>query len=134
MHRGPAFAANCFRQGQGTDTVRGGPIQEGYTMARHTVLFQGKDAAGQIGLWETDGSAAGTHGLTGIAGASASGLSSNDMTVFNGEVVFEGIDAAGHDGLWETDGTAAGTDELTGIVGADAGGLTPHNMTALGGE
>src|SRR5690349_9679713 len=37
-------------------------------------LFEGEDAAGIVGLWVTDGTAAGTHELTGISGAHATGL------------------------------------------------------------
>ena len=32
------------------------------------VMFAGTDTAGNIGLWVTDGTAAGTHELTGISG------------------------------------------------------------------
>jgi len=34
-------------------------------------LFRGVDANGQAGLWVTDGTAAGTHELTGISNANA---------------------------------------------------------------
>ena len=33
------------------------------------MLFSGNDARGQTGLWESNGTAAGTHELTGIIGA-----------------------------------------------------------------
>ena len=46
------------------------------------VLFNGVDASGHPGLWETDGTAAGTHELIGIAGADAlMGLSERIYTV-----------------------------------------------------
>jgi probable HAF family extracellular repeat protein/ELWxxDGT repeat protein len=38
------------------------------------LLFEGRNASGNFGLWETDGTAAGTHELTDISGACASGL------------------------------------------------------------
>src|SRR5262249_41654331 len=93
------------------------------------VMFAGKDAAGNNGLWVTDGTAAGTHELTGISGTYSGGLFGGstgfppDFTAFNGKVIFSGLDAAGNIGLWVTNGTAAGTYELTGINNANSGGL-----------
>src|SRR5262249_35029412 len=76
-------------------------------------------------LWVTDGTVANTHEITGIAGASTSGVLSSSVgpafTVFNNEVLFAGANSAGHVGLWVTDGTAA--HELTGIVGASTLGV-----------
>ena len=89
------------------------------------VMFSGTDAARNNGLWETDGTAGGTHELTGISGANAGGLFagpvffSPDFTAINGKVVFSGLDTAGHIGLWVTDATATGTYELTGISNAN---------------
>ena len=81
-------------------------------------------------LWETDGTAAGTHALTGIAGAYGQRfLNPSDLTVYNDEVLFSGLDASEHYGLWVTDGTAAGTHELTGT-----GGLNPTDLTVYNGE
>jgi FG-GAP-like repeat len=101
-------------------------------------LFNGTDSSGQLGLWETDGTAAGTHELTGIPGAqtTGSGLYPSDLTVLNGHVMFGGVDSSGQLGLWETDGTAAGTHELTGIVGAQTkgSGLSPSDLTVLNGQ
>src|ERR1700722_17136785 len=105
------------------------------------VLFAGDDAASDVGLWETNGTAAGTSeigglGNTGISGAytGAGGLNPNGFTVFNGETLFDGQDAANTSGLWVTNGTAAGAHELTGISGADtmpgddSTGLTPYDL------
>jgi ELWxxDGT repeat protein len=98
-----------------------------FTVFNGKVLFDGHDASGNLGLWVTNGTAGGTHELTGISGAAAGGLFANrippGMTVFNGEVLFEGFDTNSHLGLWVTDGTAAGTHELTGISGANPGGI-----------
>jgi ELWxxDGT repeat protein len=91
-------------------------------------LLEGINASGQYGLWATDGTAANTLELTGIAGASASGLSPTDMTVFNSEVLFSGVDASGQYGLWVTDGTAAGTHELSGISTANSNGASPADI------
>jgi ELWxxDGT repeat protein len=103
------------------------------TVFKNEVLFAGLDAAGIRGLWASDGTAVGTHELTGIAGASTSGagFSPTDFTVFKGKVLFEGVDTAGHEGLWVTDGTAAGTHELTGIKGAYSGGLAPSDFAVI---
>ena len=37
----------------------------------HEVLFRATDASGNIGLWASDGTVAGTQELTGITGASS---------------------------------------------------------------
>ena len=101
------------------------------------VFFQGVDSSGHGELWKTDGTAAGTFELTGIAGAASSGLYPVNLTVLNAnEALFGGADASGRDGLWETDGTVAATHELTGISGAATGGagLYPSNIVAYNGK
>ena len=107
------------------------------------VMFSGKDAAGNNGLWVTDGTAAGTHELTGISGAYAGGIFggstgfSPDLVVLNGQALFSGLDAAGNLGIWVSDGTAAGTHELTGISGANTGGYflgASPGFTVFNGE
>ena len=45
-----------------------------FTAFNGEVLFDGTDAAGDLGLWVTNGTAAGTHELTGISGAYTGGL------------------------------------------------------------
>ena len=98
------------------------------------VLFEGVDTASIQGLWFTDGTAAGTHEITGIAGAHPTGVlnvTDPSFALFNGEVLFQGIDTGGHAGLWETNGTAGGTHELTGITGASTNSLSPQDLTPL---
>ena len=110
------------------------------------VLFVGVNAAGQAGLWVTNGTVAGTFELTGINGANSSGLFTSfpgairpGFAELNGEVLFRGIDTAGQQTLWETNGTVAGTFELTGINGVnttfgfDPGDITPFIPAASGG-
>jgi hypothetical protein len=106
------------------------------TVFNGQALFEGRNSSGQLGLWETDGTGAGTHELTGIAGAASAGLSPFGLTVLNGQALFGGRDSSGQIGLWETDGTVAGTKELTGIAGAQitGSGLDPSNITAYNGE
>src|SRR5262249_12524568 len=95
-----------------------------FTSFNGAVLFQGKDTSGNLGLWATDRTAAGTHELT-INGAIADGIFIGgtrppDFTIFNGEVLFRGVNAAFQAGLWVTDGTAAGTHEVASGGGLDS--------------
>jgi ELWxxDGT repeat protein len=101
-------------------------------MIKQTVLFAGLDANNYDALWETDGTVAGTHELTGIDGEYFAGLRPVDLTPFNGEVLFAGLDATPTYGLWATDGTAAGTYELTGISGANPNGLFTSLVSSVG--
>jgi hypothetical protein len=113
-----------------------------FTVFNGEVLFNGIDAAGLSGLWVTNGTAAGTHELTGINGANAGpptgatppGLDPKDLTVFGREVLFNGTDANGNFGLWVTNGTAADTHELTSIKGVAANGLDPADLTVFKNE
>jgi ELWxxDGT repeat protein len=111
-------------------------------MLRQTVLFNGTDASGRAGIWETNGTAAGTYELTGVVDGV---FNPADFVAFNGEVLFQGQDTSGLYGIWKTDGTAAGTTEIggfgsTGISGVNSGGLFgPPNLfhpdfTVLNGE
>jgi ELWxxDGT repeat protein len=90
-----------------------------FTAYNGVALFVGRDSSGHVGLWETDGTAAGTIEIGGLGnagihgGLSLLGSQTPDFTVYNGEVLFNGIDSNGHSGLWVTNGTAAGTIELT---------------------
>jgi ELWxxDGT repeat protein len=107
------------------------------------VFFAGTNASGQFGLWVSDGTAQGTHELTGIAGANltssnAVGVAPTDFIVFNGQMLFAGTSSDGQRGLWVSDGTAQGTHELTGIAGANTGpyslGLNPSDLFVFDGE
>jgi ELWxxDGT repeat protein len=111
----------------GTAILGGGLEPTNLTVFNREVLFSGTDVSGVRGLWVTNGSAAGTHEITGITGGSPNGIlfgvANQEFKVFNGEVLFAGMDATGNRGLWVTIGTAAGTSELTGIAGASSGGI-----------
>jgi ELWxxDGT repeat protein len=63
------------------------------------VLFNGADSSRQLGMWVTNGTAAGTSEVTGLDGADPSGLAPADFTVFNNKVLFVGADAGGASGL-----------------------------------
>jgi len=60
---------------------------------RTLALFDGLDSSG-LGLWVTNGTAAGTHELTGIAGANASGLNASDITPLIGVGTSHAVDFA----------------------------------------
>ena len=107
-----------------------------FTLYNGEVLFNGRDNAATPlqSLWTTNGTAPGTHEVTGINGAATTGVNPIDMTVFNGSVLFNGVDGAGHQGLWITNGTGVGTQELTVGSTASATGIDPTDMTVLNGE
>jgi ELWxxDGT repeat protein len=58
-----------------------------HSLFGNKVLFSGVDAAGHIGLWITDGTAAGTSELT-TANGGLTGVS--DLTVFGNKALFDG--------------------------------------------
>jgi ELWxxDGT repeat protein len=70
-------------------------------------------SSGNIGLWVTNGTAAGTQEIMSGPPSFQGGLKPANLTVFNGEVYFNAAGA-----LWVTDGTAAGTHQLTNAVHA----------------
>ena len=117
-----------------SDSARG-PLNPGFTVFGAEVLFRGIDTSDASGLWTTNGSAAGTHEVTGIAGADSTGINPTGITVLNSTTaLFNGANAAGHLGLWTTNGTGGGTQELTSIAGASASGLNPTDITVFNGE
>src|SRR5262249_310658 len=128
----------------GYNTPWGGLFPSDLTLYDGRMLFSGVDISGDTGLFETDGTSAGTHeltvpgALTTQEGALPGGLSASNRTVYNGYVFFAGDEASGQVGLWETDGTASGTHELTGIIGAATigqgvgpPGLLPTDLTVF---
>ena len=84
------------------------------TVVGNDVWFEGKDANGNVGLWETDGTAAGTNELV-------QGLIASNMTAYGNAVYFTGTDG----GLWKTDGTPGGTIEIAGAPASSIGQFTP---------
>jgi ELWxxDGT repeat protein len=100
----------------------------GLTVCNGQIVFGGWDTNGNAGLWVTDGTAAGTHELTGITGAAAS-IDPYWFTALKGNVMFNGVDASGQAGLWITNGTAAGTYEI-----ASGNGLNPGYLATCNGE
>src|SRR5580704_17073298 len=104
------------------------------TVLAGKAVFVGEDASGDISLWTTDATGAGTSELT-VAGSDAKGLFFNvtapDFTVLGNKVLFAGQDATGKSNLWVTDGTAGGTSEVA-VAGANAGGLFDLNYFSAG--
>jgi ELWxxDGT repeat protein len=102
----------------------------------NNLIFTGTNAAGQDGLWRTDGTATGTFELSNIAGASPYGLfgSSDEFVVFQDRIYFSGINASGAQQLWVSDGTAAGTYEVAGIAGANASSFEPAHFVVFDGH
>ena len=64
----------------GAQTKGSGLSPTDLTVLNGQVLFSGVDSAGHTGLWTTDGTAAGTHELTNVGGASTKGLAPFDLT------------------------------------------------------
>src|SRR5262249_30628298 len=89
-------------------------------------LFEGQNASGQLGLWITDGTVAGTHEIS-VAGADQFGVTPTNMQLFDNRVLFNGLDPSGHQTLWITDGTSAGTHQIN-AAGASPSGLAPNNF------
>ena len=98
-------------------------------MSKTVVLFAGGDALGDVELWETNGTAAGTVEITRGFEAGTGGLNPSFITAYGGEALFDGVNATGSFGLWATNGTASGTHQITGIKGANPGGLHPWTCT-----
>ncbi len=92
------------------------------------VIFQGTDSSGDIGLWATNGTLAGTFeiggvGDGGVAGVPSTGLRMLDeVSDFDGGLLFEARDSTGWEGLWFTNGATAGTRELVGGANAASKG------------
>jgi ELWxxDGT repeat protein len=95
-------------------------------------LFSAVDSNGQEGLWETNGTAAGTIEIASLS--SQPNEPYGDFTAVNGVVLFEGSGSDALNGLYVTDGTTAGTYQLTIAGASTVEGLNPVDLTALGGE
>jgi ELWxxDGT repeat protein len=129
----------CFTDGISQDTyvlpagATGGVIPHNLVILNGKVVFAGRTDSLNLNfstLWVSDGTAEGTHELTGIANASTNyGLDPQSICVVGGQAFFIGNDANDNVGLWTTDGTAAGTREVVaGINGSD---LTAFNGKVL---
>jgi ELWxxDGT repeat protein len=88
-----------------------------FTTYNGVALFQGEDDSGNVGLWMTDGTGAGTHEIapSTITGASLQ-FDPDSFIVYQGKVYFAAenntTDTGDGGNLWVTDGTAAGTTQI----------------------
>ena len=84
----------------GAPTTGAGLDPTGFELFNGEVLFSGKDLSGHNQLWQTDGTAGGTHEITGVAGVSPSGLSPFDLTsatldTITNEILWQNSERAG---------------------------------------
>src|SRR3984957_4470905 len=111
-----------------------GYIYPQFAVFNGEVVFTGYDASDNLSLWVSNGTAAGTHEVTGIAAGfvSPDGLPNpTDFTAFNGEVLFaaaSGGNGSQTGGLWVTNGTTAGTSELGGTNNTGISGAYPIGL------
>ena len=103
------------------------------------LYFSGRDASGNVSLYASDGTAAGTAPVVG-AGVGPGGLVPDNIVSYGGRLYFSGQDATGVSRLWVSDGTSAGTSVLP-VFGIDStnaslggAGLNPTNLTVANGK
>lgn len=101
-----------------------GDVSPDFTVFGSEVLFQGRDANGDLDLWVTNGVA--------ISELTSSDLQPEYITVLGSEALFYGY-TAGAGNLWVTNGTVSGTSELS-VAGAYSEGLDPVSLTLFGSE
>ena len=123
--------ANANSFGLRSSVIQEFPPQYNIAVLNGEAVFAGIDASNFVGLWVSDGTAAGTHELTGISGEYTGGFDPEYLTVLNGEVLFDGTGSDLGNDLWETNGTAAGTIE---IAGPKQGLSTPNDLIAFNNE
>lgn len=82
-------------------------------------------AGSETGLFETDGTAAGTRRVLSLAVSS--------LMVFGGKLYFSGDDGASGPELWRSDGTALGTELVKEFAPGLAGGA-PGNFAVMGND
>lgn len=88
-------------------------------------------AIGNIELWKTNGSSAGTVKITDANGAGFA-VAGYYMAEMSGKIYYPGEDASGDVELWVTDGTGEGTQRVKDID--TAGSSFPRNMVASEGK
>jgi hypothetical protein len=113
---------------------------------KNIALFQGINASGYHGLWETDGTGAGTFDIAPITGASPRPNSPGDinegtnitpyyMLNFKAHdeerLLFAGLDTNLNTVLWSSDATGGGTEEVP-ASDANQNGVHPIGLTQFG--
>ena len=94
------------------------------------LFFRGYSASGSLGLWTTDGTAAGTYEIL-CDGASAEGISPCYFAELSGKMLFFGLDILNRGQLWYSDGTSQGTRQIV-VYGASPTGFDPNCCTKFG--
>ena len=115
-------------------SISGSPTQPDFTQYGSIALFTGIDANGVVGLWRTDGTAAGTYEIT-VNGAPAQGITypwNTGYAVLGNDVYFAGDNGSGSTDLWVTQGTMASTVPVP-VPNGFGGGLAPGNFVAFDG-
>ena len=132
----PQARWNCPCHWSGDPTTGVGLNPSDLTVFGNQVLFNGVDnVAGNVGgLWTTNGTAAGTHEITGFTGAASTGVNPIRPDRLQRRSAVQRREHAGALGLWVTNGAAAGTHEITGVSGASSTGIDPTDMTVYKGE
>jgi ELWxxDGT repeat protein len=102
---------------------------QNFAAFNNSVLFDGKDSTGFMGLWISDGTSAGTVEIGDsqnhmIFDSGLSGFEANDFVTLGALELFSAPNAQGNDSLWITDGTAGGTVEVGGA----------NNSAVIGGK
>ncbi len=100
-------------------------------MSRARLVFAATDTTGRRGVWQTDGTSAGTIQITAPATAAASGWNPSSFASIDQTVLFAGADSAGKSGLFALDGRSGTVSEVT-VAGSDAaGGLNPDGLVTV---
>jgi ELWxxDGT repeat protein len=92
------------------------------------VIFVGRTAGRDFGLWLTDGTSAGTRQIF-VNDVQFEDGSFGGFGALHGKLFFGGGDSASSVGLWQTDGTPEGTGKLVAKNGGPIGSAT--NFVAL---
>lgn len=101
----------------------GANLPPDFTVLGSVALFEGYDTFGNVGLWVTDGTSAGTRELTPSVPLGLDGHP--DFTVPGTKALF-----IGNGNLWVTDGTSTGTSELSAATSFSP--LYPSDITVIG--
>lgn len=82
-------------------------LRRNYVVLGSKLYFSAMDAQGDVELWSTDGTPAGTSRVVDLLPVSSSNPCG--LTLFKNRIWFGATNSVGQSKLWSTDGTAAGT-------------------------
>ena len=103
-------------------------VSPNFTAYGDTALFAGRDVAGLIGLWRTDGTNTQEIWSGAISITSQHGLDPKNFSVVDGKVLFTGYDNDGNSALFEYNGTTV--TELS-VNGAQQYTFNPSAVTPM---